>query len=574
MKSRPAPQPADHLVHPRLKHDPQVQRWITRLLGDPDATASDLDEHTLAFVHQEVLRRRQDDFEPSLFQQKMIEMCPILAAPDFTDTAEDLGHIFNQPEMISLWRDWRGPTMGKGPAAGYAGAKAVMCLMGMGRTGSHVDGAYERLSVDRALRSLFAQLDGRADIDLRSYPTICRLMPKLAANDSCRYAAISSNIALLKWLRAHHPQGRQVGRRLLVDGTAIPAWVKQRPAGGKRDTPEWLIREAKLRSSTPEAGFRAYINTSYGKEPLQPGDKVPIAAPNVKSWRGYYLVAIVDQATGLPVIWTLFDAAVQETTGLVPLLSDLHRLWPEINAQYLVGDSAWNTHEICRLLTVDYGIQPVFRMKPNELRQRGYIPLQPGMSRDGSVSAITWDGRLVCSAHGKPLEFAGDEHPTRGGLHPGQSTKEGEHRIRGVCTHSNPMHPRPCGRLSLRMNVNWLRLTGIPHHRDGNPERHATRLALLARLNHVESLFNRLKTGMHLGDDGSTRTRVEDRAALEALVSLAFTSMTAFTVADQRLQLAAIQARKAQRHQVTARPHSRRATTHARHGAALAAMAS
>lgn len=58
-----------------------------------------------------------------------------------------------------------------------------------------------------------------------------------------------------------------------------------------------------------------------------------------------------------------------------------------------------------------------------------------------------------------------------------------------------------------------------------------------ARLNQVEGFFNRLKSGLHLGGEDETRTRLLDRATYEALFSLGALSLTALAVADQRIAL-------------------------------------
>lgn len=542
MIRRKPPVPASYGQNSRLAWDPQVKKWVQRLEGDPKAKPGDLDEAQLSFIYAQVMQRRCEDFEPGLFERKMIETCPILTVPDMSDSIEDLGHIFQQPEIMSFWQSWRGPKAPKGPAPAYEGAKAVMAVLAMTGQTAHVNNAHERLVHTPGLKAVFESL-GAGPLTIPAYKSLDRLFERLAGDDACRWLAMSANIELLKWLRAHHPNGRQVGRRLLVDASPIPAWVVQRSAGSK-DDPGYQRREERLRKHAPHAGFRAYTYSAGGKDDLAPEAKVKISGAH-KWWRGYYLAVIVDQATGLPLVWMLFDASVQETNAIVPLLSDLHRLWPDIDANLIAGDSAWGTNEICRMLEVDYGIAPIFRLKPSEVRKREWIPLQNGESRDGSIAAITYQGQVVCDVHRKPLAFSSDEQPSRRGLRPGQSTNEGAHRIRCACNHTSKAHPRACNKLSLRMQVNWHRLTRYPHHNAGNPERYAMRQAMLIRLNQVEGLFNRLKGGLHLGGSDSTRTRVRDRASYEALFSLGLVSMTALVVADVRLQLAETDASKA-----------------------------
>ncbi len=73
---------------------------------------------------------------------------------------------------------------------------------------------------------------------------------------------------------------------------------------------------------------------------------------------------------------------------------------------------------------------------------------------------------------------------------------------------------------------------------DGKPlaETDDHRQAMIDRLNGVEQLFQRLKGGKKLGTVGTDRSRIRELEKHEAMISLAFLSMTALTVADQRQQ--------------------------------------
>ena len=73
--------------------------------------------------------------------------------------------------------------------------------------------------------------------------------------------------------------------------------------------------------------------------------------------------------------------------------------------------------EWCRFCEVDYGIHPIFRRHPRSRRQRGRF------SRDGTVSAITAEGRLICSRHGKDLNFTGAQVASRTGLYAGKTRR-------------------------------------------------------------------------------------------------------------------------------------------------------
>ena len=529
MRSRPAPKPVTwEPKRNKLAYDPQIRKWVQRLTGDPEAKPSELSEEQLLFVTSEVMKQRGEEFDSSLYQQALAKTCPVVAAPKLTNELEDLGLLLSLPEIQAFWADWGAERPASGPAPNFAGAKAHMTVMAMLGTSAHADDAHHQLRGKSWMAPMFSRLEAqsptpgsRSGFDIPGYSTSMRHMERLAP--ACNPAAVETNIELMKWMRREvHPD---VGKRLLIDGSAVPAWCQQYGAG--RDD----RRETRLRKHTPEAGFRAYYQSGSEKRDIRPDDSLKAALKNrrVKAWRGYYVVCLYDQATSLPLVWTVFDAAQDEAAALVPLLSLLHQHWPDIDAEMIAGDSAWDERWACRTCEVDYGIHPIFRQHGTVTN----IALEPGQSRDGSISGITHDGRLICAQHNKPLPYASMDCPGRANLRPGESNDEGAFRLRGVCDHDRS---QPQSKPGLRAAADWRRLTYFPHHPHGNPRLHAMRLAMLTRLNQAEGGFNRLKTGRKLGTAGPDRTRIRDRAAVEALVSLAFLSFTGFCVADQRLQ--------------------------------------
>lgn len=533
MKHRPAPTPPRPGRLPkRLAHDRQVKKWAKRLEGDPEARPDDLNEEQLTYLMREVHRRRQHgaEFNPTFFEQAMAKTTPVLAAPEMDDPIADLEHVFAQPEVQEAWRYIVGRRGERGPAPSWGWTKAVMSVLAMTGVSAHVDDAMNLLRRDDFSRRLFERVElaarGRDLGRFPSYPTVCRLMPQISMQMT--RSAMHANVDMLKALREMMPKAG-IGKRLLVDGTSIPAWAPQVGSGGN-DEEERKERDRRMRRFAPDAGFRAYYYASNGKRSIQPGDKLAngLRAGRGKAWRGYFLVVIADQATGLPLSWTLQDAAINETWGLIPCLSELHRLWPDIDADCIAGDGLYDTDEIARMLEVDYGIHPCFRDEGN----RSSTTLESRASRDNTIASITADGRLVCSRHQKPLDYETVDAPSRTGVRPGQSTDERRFRLRGKCLHG----PNPCGRLGLQMQNDWSRLTFYPKHGHGNPRRQAHRLAMISRLNGIEQLFNRLKTGKKLGTVGTDRSRVREMEKHEALISLAFMSMTALTVADVREQ--------------------------------------
>ena len=538
MKSNPKPNPFHYSsgLGTRLKNDPQVKKWAKRLIGDPEAKPTDLTESELAFVYSEVLKLRGELGNQRLFEKAMHETCPVVAAPDWTDNAEDMGHVLLQPEMRGFWDDWKPAQSQTAPDIDFAPGKAVLMTLGMCGFTSYFDDAHEHFSVNQKLQDVFAGANG-GPVDPPPYTTTMRHVNR-AAKD-VRLLAMETNIKLVQELAKMFP-GEGIGERLGIDGMPFSAWVPQR---GSRDE---QVDKA-IGKRIPQAGFRVYQQSGRnGKQNIQPNTQVAAGGAGrvVKAWRGFYLVVIVDLATGLPLVWTLISASDDEAATIVPLLSILYRLWPDIPAKTISGDSAWDEDPWCRLCEVDYGIAPVFRLHPSQKEQKAWDMLpknkrMQSMSRDGAVIAITGAGQLVCAAHQQPLDYDTFDRTSRfpknsAPLRPGQSNDESKFRLRASCNHNHGGHG-PCGRVGLKAMADWSRLTKYPHHPHGNPKLYAMRQALLVRLNHCESLWNRLKSA-GLGIDSADRMRTIKPDTAEAVASLALLGYTALAVADQRQQ--------------------------------------
>jgi len=524
VKSNRPPDPATLKLATHLKNDPQVIKWTQRILGDEKARPTDLTEDQLAFVHREVAKLRGGVPDEDAYARAMVKTCPQFAAPDFTNLEDDFEILFSQPEMIKFWQDWEYGYAGTGPTANYRPSKALMAVLGMGGVTAHADTAHETYTNSTRLKSLFSTIEGETVGDI-GYSTALNHFKVLGP--TCTTLAIEANIEMMKALRAMHPD-KGIGERLLLDSSSVPAWCQQRSSGGNDEMEKFLNRR------TPEAHFKIYTyGGKDGKVEQSPSAQVSAAALR-KKWRGYFFSTIVDQATGMPLVWMLHKAD-NEMLSIVPLLSLLYRLWPDCPAEMLVADAHWDVKEWHRLCEVDYGIHPIFRQQPST-KTKSWTAVG-AHSRDGSVSHITSQGQLVCTEHAKPIKYDSFDPPSRAGLAPGQSSDEGKFRARGNCLHSTNAHPVPCGRIGVRANFNWRRLTYYPHFSEGHKERYAMRHAMLSRLNQVESVFNRLKGGKYLGNSGAGRTRITDKGTVEGLFSLACLSMTASLVADERLKL-------------------------------------
>lgn len=541
-----------------LAYDPQVIAWVRRLTGDPDARPTDLDAEQLAFVYREVTVRRRGGALPTAleraFEQAMIDTTPLLSAPEPEKGVSELDEfrgLLKAAELQRFWADWqppRSPTA-RGPRPDYAAAKAVLMLMGMTGKSAHLDDNVETLRTNADVRVAFETLEriaaGRArhvlegmeplpakPLAVPGYRQISRHLPIIA--QAGKRAAQRARIAMLQELQDLIPEV-QIGKYALIDGTDSPAWVAQKP---KSSDPS---EEMRRRGKSGTAGARTYIRERGGtKRAPEPGDSARHALVVGKFWRGHYEVILLDLLTGLVLGRQLIPADQDEAAAIVFILSDFYRLWREVaeengrentepQIEVIAGDSAWDEHPWCRLLTVGYGIDHAFR-----LHNSSYRLLNAKESQSGSIKAITADGRLICTHCNEPMHHAGYDPVKRSGLQPGQETKEGLHRVRATC--ANRMCAQHTSKPGLRMKSDWRKLSGLPHFPDGREKLYALRMALDARLGAVESYHNRIKAGRKLSTKGADRCRLASTEVIDLLHELAALSYTAQVLQDQREQ--------------------------------------
>ncbi len=531
MKSRKTPNPAKYKssLNAKLHTDAQVVKWVQRLTGDPKARPSQMDELRLEFVMREVLALRGEQVDETLFHKAMVETCPILAAPDWTNHAEDITHVFSQPEANAFWHTWQPEQGATGKRVDYFAAKAVLCVLAMCGATAQFDDAIAMLEDNPKLREAFENLEGRP-LRIPPYSSLMRQIHHAAK--AMRPLVMAANIAMVKELAELFPN-QGFGENLAIDTMAFAAWVPQR---GSRD-PE---KDVQIGRRIPEAGYRMYAHSGKGKKNVGLADEVKGSEiAKTKDWRGFHVAAIIDIASGLPLVWITISNKVDEAKAIIPLLSALYRLWPDCPAKTIAGDSAWDEDPWCRLCEVDYGIAPVFRLHETQREQTKWDVLDDGspkkkrIARDGQIWAITGKGQLICGCHQKPLKFAGFDRAKRvkangQPLLIGQSSDERHFAVRGLCDHDTIDT-----RLSLKAMTDWSRLTRFPHHPFGDPKKYAKRQALLTRLNRVESLWNRLKSG-GLGVQGADRMRTLPMDTIDTVVSLAMLGFTGLATADQR----------------------------------------
>lgn len=485
--------------------DPNVARAVRLLVDDPEEVlpaALGLSEAQLIAAHQEAARQeRRGAVDPARLAKALKETArslgPQSKPANLTAGLDELaGHAAFTATMRGALADAEAARHGNsGPRPNFETSLAHMLMLVNHGGGAHLRDSHEVLTGHREARTALAKI---LDLDPAwtpgSYGASLRNMTTIAPH--LALGAMRTNIELLKALSTKVPN---VGRWLAIDGSNVPAWCLQRHA--KKDSP----LDAALRRNTPDAGFRFM-------------DKNPPVL-----WRGYWLVTIVDIATGLPVVWTLMDASVQETDATEPLLKALMTQWPKLQPKALVADKGWDSEKICKMLVENFGIHPVIPLRADSAD----TPLTKGDTRDGTIAMLDNLGRMVCAAHRNPIPIKYVEGmPSRAGLAPGQAAPKQAARVRGRCDQHTPGETDNCGHVNIAMRINYRKLTYFPHHPEGHATRYAQRIALLHRRNAVEGLFNRLKTGHSLGTAGADRLRLKSRESYEALISLAFFTMT------------------------------------------------
>jgi hypothetical protein len=561
----PAPPDLTRELKRAFTHDPQFKAWLRRYgddateQGDAPPTRT-LSQDELTWLLVEVEKRRggmsRDGRLRFALRKQMVAMTPKLGQPDWTSDVDDLRNVWLQPEMVALWARWNSPRArrARGPLPNDAAGKAFMSVLAMtGKpTGLEVQ---EALTEQVRLRQVFADVEAAAraeraessvvaaDFQLATYQGHMKRMKHLGSSEARRKPMLEAQAAMFRSLCELRP-GDGFGKRLLIDGCLMPAWVDQHGVG---ESPE---KERRRRGRTPHAGARAVAyNRVGGKRTLAPGQKVVGTASrlhgSVAFARGYYYVAILDQASGWPLVSMLQDASVDESLAIVPLLSDLFEYYGDfIEPEAIAGDGAWDEERWHHLCEVGYGIAPVFR---HTMRAKSSTKLAPSQSR--TIKGFNHAGRLVALERGQVLNFHGFESASREDLRPGQMApgtvnsaeylraldqREAKFRVRVT----DPANPGG-GRLSLPVSVDWRRLTRYPKYPEGKPDLYAFRVALLTRLrNQMEGHFSRMQTSFRLGTDGADRVRVISMDTVEGLLRLAELRMCALSLADERMQRA------------------------------------
>jgi hypothetical protein len=531
MKPRKAPEAPKSFSDPRMPFNDSVTK-ARKELHDAGGDWRRVNLSHLSPLQREfVLKTKHldDDVDLVAYCAGWLRNRQLFAMPRLRGYVGDLLVMVFQTEILDLLGRWLNPARkSAGPKAAHSGSKAVMLLMAALGIGPHVDDNVEYLrghpdaqevlacALDEATRVAGTEpepfrLANSTDSVLKHLPALANKLGRLA---------MQANVRMLRALAALHPSLPicVVGG---IDGTAVPAWIRQ-TQGFTED------EQAELQTRVPAAGFRCYSHEG-GKHDVADGEKVN--AKKVKLWRGYYLVVLVDYCTGRPIVWTLVNASWDEAQTLTELLQVLYEFWPDCPLTTIVTDGAWDkkwAHELCE---VNYGIHLV-ASRSNQVRLDATHNVSPRDSK--LIESFNGRGEVFCREHHKPLQFVGNEFPKRDGLAPGEAAPESQFRLRFKCSDG-------CGSPSLQMRHHWTALAYYSHTAaNGQHKRYAERQALLAHRNVCESLFNALKVGHGIATVGADRLRLNDLGTVQAMVDLSFCMGTALMLGEERDKVVAI----------------------------------
>lgn len=453
-----------------------------------------------------------EPFDKAQFAKKMRDTRPLAVQPRVTDKALDLWRILAQQEILQdLWLSLDSRTGSRGRHPGMF-AKAFLFSTAILGHSAHLNANHEHLCADRRLRAVFTWIENAAaavsgtksqPFMPQTYEQTLRQMHAIAERLPMS-VCIETNIRLVK--EVHKLLGGVTKVRLGIDGTLMPAHVEQI---GKRSP----AREAEICRVAKNAKPRMI----EGRD----------GAPR-RFLRGYYLIAIVDLTTGLPLVWVLWPADADEAKGLKHLLYTLFTHWPDLPAISIVAGGAWNENWAAEWCLRNYGLHLIAPRQEAQREVRHVLdPLE-----HRSISAYYGDGRAICRKHNVPMIRDGYEGASREGLQPGEGAPSNRFRLRYHCPIDSA-----CGRPGLGMSEHWTALSYYPHSLAvGKSDLHAERLANEARRNSCEALFSALQIGNKMGLDGAARIRTAKEPTLEALLSIALMQRAAFMLADLRTQ--------------------------------------
>lgn len=311
--------------------------------------------------------------------------------------------------------------------------------------------------------------------------------------------ALEANVKLIRRLAALRdadgsPRHLNVGRWMAVDGTPAEADVPQlKPVNEEHAA--FLRRTRKKVDYSIKAG--------------------PSGEPSER-WYGNRLIAVVDVATSLPVVWRLVEATAYEPHHALGLIGDLFALWPGCSLHALIGDGLYTPdREFTRQLLFDWYVQPLFPPKGAWAKRLPYAEtLGVPHCRHGAMRMEKRD------------EFYDAAKAARAGIRRGQPVPNPTAaRIRWVCP------ARECRRVYTR---SWVDPTLYTYYPFGGDHRlYYERVAVQARRNCVESVFASVKDQGFAGRGPERAAWANDDGEMEWLAAMSLLGLTARRVVHE-----------------------------------------
>lgn len=558
MKHRPptTPRPFSKSA-PRLRTRAGVIAAAKKLVEDPEAeVATDLKADSEGALSERMLAamvvadsmRFNEEIETSLFDSALEKYAPKIRFPDLDDQYADLRtHILAQPEIQQWFARWEPSAIARRQPhrrkpgtkiadQSFAHAKAMFCMAGALNHVPHIRNLNAALTEMPVLQDAFANLGHMASerrapsmessnrpagpLKLYSYSQLREQMKALA--ETGPMTAWEANAQMFREMRRWYPRA---GRVLLLDSTLYPAWAPQKGTVGEPDP----HRERQLRKYCPDAGFRMIEHDSAGKRDVSADTPFSaFAHGRTKAVRGYYWLTLVDLETKWPVMAIIQDAKINEHERLRTLFKRLYEVLPDLACDIVVSDPAFEVEETIRMVKTEFGPSLIMR----ESKVDHSRVLEPGEHRDGTALGFDRHGRVICK-HG-PCDYKGAESPQRAGLEPGQATPWGQHRTRHQCGSTDPLDS--CGRITVRLELNPYRLTGLPNHPFGRPELYAERKVLeMLHSTVIEGTFSRIKQ-RGKASTGADRARTRAMVEQETYMAVTCLLLNASSLADERQQ--------------------------------------
>jgi hypothetical protein len=382
----------------------------------------------------------------------------------------------------------------RGPKAGRALVASLFLQMAFARGRPEVSESYDQLAAGHTLLSWAHDYPNGL-----AYSTVCESLHKMLAAKSAR-ALVHVNLELFRQLaEAKDDKGRllhpDAGRFCAVDGSLIEAAVDQNP--GKDDGHRRIIKGRK------HCGADRVVYTN------KQGNIVRFCF-------GYKLMAIVDLATTLPLVWSVVPANASEHKEAARLLRILFEGWPECPMAALVGDAAYDKSiDFAHYLVFRLGVQPIFP------RAGTYSKHLPHVETNGVPVCACKQPMLFKDTNGHIYTA---KKRAELGIPRGQEAPRLDGRLRWKCRNDRCKTISTCPVDDPRLYTYF--------HRGGEHKLAYLRSVLLLRRNAVESVFASLKN-FGLGGKAANRPGWANDDEMDWLLSAGLTYQTARRLAHQ-----------------------------------------